>query len=812
MGVIGDGRHGEVSSARGDFPPAATIILPTRNEEDNVVAVVRRLDAALGEIRAEVLFVDDSTDDTPRRIRQVAAWSRRPVRLLHRPPGERVGGLGGAVVDGLRRARTEWAVVMDADLQHPPEVVPSLLAAATDAVDVVVASRYCAGGGGAGFSSRSRVRVSGWATGLARRIFVRRLAGCSDPMSGFFAVRRSALDLGALRPDGFKVLLDVLVRTPGLRVAERPFTFGSRLWGKSKTSLHEGLRFVRLLTRLVFVAAGTPRRRAAVRMLGFGAVGATGIAVNTFAFWLLVEGAGLYYLLGAILATQVSTAWNFALTDTLVFPGDKRGSWSGRYVPFALANNAALLLRLPLLTLLVDVLGLGYVASNVGSLLALFVARFVACDRFIYREGRTMASKARVDRSPVEVVIDLTEPQPRPTTSRTGERAQPDRRAHGYLPYGYLAYRYDIHGLVRIGSDVPLREMEYFRAPRLQSGYDLEVRRGHVGPGGLRRRAVVTQTTSPLGVRYEEHLGRFGADLEVHMGNPIEVTIGPLLVKSPHVLYTNVVEPLLRFHLASRGFALLHAACVDVFGRGVLISARTDTGKTGTVLRLLRGTGALFLSDDMTVVAPDGTALCYPKPLTISRHTLHAVDADHLTRSQWWRLGLQSRLHSKQGRAVGTRLGEMNVPIMALNAVTQRLVPPPKYAVDRLVPCLIGGSVRVEEVFLIERGAAALADVPAGDLVDRLVENTDDAYGFPPFGYLAPALVIGEDGYEQLRARERAILQEAVAGVRARALAAEDFGWAEVISKLVTAKEAGWARASAAAPPRRGRVAGHPGS
>lgn len=294
---------------------------------------------------------------------------------------------------------------------------------------------------------------------------------------------------------------------------------------------------------------------------------------------------------------------------------------------------------------------------------------------------------------------------------------------------------------MRIGSELPLRELEYFRSPRLQSGYDITVR-GRMGSSGLRRRRLVTQTTSPLGVRYQEHLGRWGADVGVDIGSPIEVTVGPLLVRSPHVAYANVVEPLLRFLLVSKGYVLLHAACLDLGGRGVLLSARTDTGKTGTVLRLLRNSDARFLADDMTVLTPDGTALCYPKPLTISDHTLRAVNIDELTRRERRRLRVQSRLHSKQGRAVGAWLGDRNLPIMALNAVTQWLVPPPKYAVDRLVDCQITTRVPVEELFVIEHGPTAVADIPPAELIDRLVANTDDAYGFPPFGYLAPALVI----------------------------------------------------------------------
>jgi hypothetical protein len=246
------------------------------------------------------------------------------------------------------------------------------------------------------------------------------------------------------------------------------------------------------------------------------------------------------------------------------------------------------------------------------------------------------------------------------------------------------------------------------------------------------------------------------------MTDGIKIVVGPMLVRSPHVLYTNVVEALLRFVLVSRGYMLLHSACVQLGGRGVMMSALTDTGKTGTILRLLREHSGRFLSDDMTILGPDGIALCYPKPLTISQHTLRAVNAGD----------------------IGTRLGEMNIPIMSLNALTQFLIPPPKYRVERLVPCEKQESVRIEELFIIQRGPLQLSDVDADELIDELIANTDDAYGFPPFRYFAPALVIGGESYLEMRAHERRILESALRGVRARRLGTEDFSWADRIPML----------------------------
>jgi len=291
--------------------------------------------------------------------------------------------------------------------------------------------------------------------------------------------------------------------------------------------------------------------------------------------------------------------------------------------------------------------------------------------------------------------------------------------------------------------------------------------------------------SDPVTLRYEEHLGRFGANFRVELGDTIDIHVGPLLAGSPHVVYTNIVEALLRFVLVSRGKMLLHSACVEMGGVGVMLSALTDTGKTATVLRLLRDHGGVFLSDDMTVINSDGTAVCFPKPLTISAHTLRAVQADDLTPSEWRRLQFQSRLHSKGGRSLALTLSRFNLPIMGINAITQRMVPPPKYTVDRLVPCKLGSATTVRELFIIERGAPRIAGLDPDETLRRMITNTDDAYGFPPFKYFAPAITIGGLGYQQLRAREREILSGFLANVRTRVVASDSFGWADEIPRML---------------------------
>jgi dolichol-phosphate mannosyltransferase len=772
-----------------------TIIVPTRNEAGNIGPLVERLRDSLDGVNGEVLFIDDSEDDTPAAIRSVAREAGIPIRLLHRPRRGRRGGLGGAVVEGLRHARGTWAVVMDGDLQHPPELAAKLVAIGhSRRLDLVAGTRYQGSGTATGLAGGFRRAASGFATKVTKAAFPRRLARLSDPMSGFFAVRLSALNPENLNPIGFKILLEIAVRQPRLHIAEVPFTFGVRFAEESKASAREGLRFARHLLRLRLLVLHQQVKRSSTasrsvriqRLVTFGLVGLSGVVINTGALWVLTQPPlNHHYLIAAVVATEFSTTWNFVLTELLVFRGAKPGSLLGRGFRFYLLNHFALLLRLPLLALFVATFGIGVLVANFITLALLFVVRFVVADSAIYAKA---APQDLLDKQPMRIVVD-----PTPALIRESQGGQPGLHRDGRRPSSkapaaarrHLPYRYSIDGLITVGSQVPLPELEYFRAQWVGSDVDLSIRIGQVGESVLRSRALMTQYTSPPAIRYEEHFRRLGANFHVEIGDPIQVTCSPWLASSPHVLYTNVIEALLRFLAVSRNKILLHSACLQLNGSGLLLSARTDTGKTGSVLRLLREFGAFFLSDDMTIIDPDGSATCFPKPLTISHHTLRAVQAGDLSAAEWRRLKLQSRLHSKEGRQFGMLLASLNIPIMGINSLTQRIVPPPKYDVDRLVDCTVIRNTRVENLFVIERGTPGLSDIGFDEGIQTLVENTDDAYGFPPFRQMAPSIVIGADDYAELRRKERALLRTAMSNIRMRRLASDSFSWADDIAALL---------------------------
>jgi putative flippase GtrA len=706
-------------------------VVPTRNEAGNIAMLVARLAAAMSTGGLEIVFVDDSDDDTPRVIEEVRDRSNLPIRVIHRVGNQRIGGLGGAVVEGMAAARAPWVCVMDGDLQHPPETLPDLLARAmaADPVDLVIASRYCEDGDSEAFGP-FRSAVSKLSTAAATAVFPRNLRDVTDPMSGFFLVRRSALRLETMRPNGFKVLLETIVRHPDLRVAEVPFRFGVRHSGETKASPLEALRFARQLAALRFAG-----------MLGrfgrFGLVGLSGLVVNTLVLAFFVDLLSVWYVVAAILATQVSTGWNFVLTDRWVFRGgtERRRGPLARATAYFAMNNVALLARIPLLYALVTGLGMNHVVGNVISLVALTVLRFGLSDGWIWA----------------------------PATEAP-------------------AFNYDIHGIVTIASEGRLPELARFAVDGPLADPDIRVRIGRV-----RGRGVDWEDGEDGRVtfHYVERFGNLGFGAQFDLGDRADITATPLLRRSPHVLYTNIVEPVLRWRFVEKGYALVHAACLSSGEDAFLITARTDTGKTTTALKTLDALPFAFLSDDLTLLSPEGQVLTYPKPLTISRHTVSAVRTPLLSRTERMKLIPQSRLHSKSGRLFGLLIARTGLPAATMNALVQMVVPPPKFQVDRLVPHVtVMPEAQVRGMAIIQRdGEEGFEELDREEALEILLANCEDAYGFPPY----PAIQhwLHSRNGRDLRGREREIVTGALVNATAQLLRSPDRNWHRMFPEMV---------------------------
>ena len=359
-----------------DVGTPVTVIVPTFNERDNVGELVARTASALAGWDSEILFVDDSTDDTAAEVARVAAESPIPVRVIHRT--ENTGGLGGAVVVGLEAAAADICIVMDGDLQHPPELIPALLTrhAAGDA-DVVAASRYIGGGDTSGLGTALRYGVSRTATWLTRAMFPIRLARSTDPMTGFFLVDRRRLDLAGLKPQGFKILLEILARND-LRIAEVPMEFGERRHGTSKASLRQGVTFIAHLARLRFG-----------KMSLFALIGVIGAVANLGIMWGLTA-AGVPYVWAAIIGAEVTIIGNFLLQERFVF-ADMKTDARALGIRFASSfafNNVEAALRIPIMALMVETWHISSVLATALSLIVAFFARFLFHSLVVYAPQR----------------------------------------------------------------------------------------------------------------------------------------------------------------------------------------------------------------------------------------------------------------------------------------------------------------------------------------------------------------------------------------------------------------------------------------
>jgi dolichol-phosphate mannosyltransferase len=289
--------------------PLLTVVVPTFNEAANVRVLIERIACALKGLEWEVIVVDDnSPDGTAAIVKEIGDEDAR-VRCIRRL---RRRGLSGACLEGTLASQARFVAVMDGDLQHDESLLrPMLQVLLNGEADLVVASRYLAGGAPGGLSAMRR-RLSEIATAWSRW-----LTGVNvrDPMSGFFLMRRDILDELAprLSIEGFKILLDILMTGRGrLRVAELPYQFKPRLFGASKLDVRNGLDFVGLLVSKATDGTVPPR------LFSFMLVGLSGVGVQLGCLW---QGLtlGLSFPFAQAMATLFAMTSNFFLNNMLTY-------------------------------------------------------------------------------------------------------------------------------------------------------------------------------------------------------------------------------------------------------------------------------------------------------------------------------------------------------------------------------------------------------------------------------------------------------------------------------------------------------------
>jgi dolichol-phosphate mannosyltransferase len=341
-----------------------SIIIPTYNEKDNITPLLDRVAKALSGYDYEILIVDDGSKDGTIELASELAF-KYPVKVIVRR-GER--GLATAVVHGLKSAAGQIIGVMDADLQHPPEVIPDLIKAIQDGADMVVASRYIPGGGCPNWGlsrriiSRVALMISHLLLPLTRQV--------KDPLAGFFMFRRQNVDPEKLRPIGYKISLEVMLIGRFQHVVEVPYIFEDRSAGQSKLNPGQQIDYLKHLFSLM------ARTGELGMLIKFMLVGLSGVIVNEGVYWLLTRFGGLaaYDWLAVIIGIEVSIITNFILNDTFTFAKRRAGkSFMGRLLRFNLICIAGAVIQWGLFMLFTRLFGVYDLLSNFIGIVVAFL-------------------------------------------------------------------------------------------------------------------------------------------------------------------------------------------------------------------------------------------------------------------------------------------------------------------------------------------------------------------------------------------------------------------------------------------------------
>ena len=395
-----------VAETRGVGGALLTLVVPTRNEAGNVGRLVREFRESLSGIDYRVVFVDDSTDETPEVILALGEEDER-ISLIHREGAERDGGLSTAVTTGIEyvSGASEYTCVMDADLQHPPEKVREMLEIARGSeADVVVASRYAPGGDYSGLSGPVRRAVSVGSKYLAQIVF-REARKTSDPMTGFFLVRNRAISGIQFRPTGFKILLEILVCAPDLKVVEVPLNFRARNAGVSKATMSQGLEYLAHTASLFWYVPS------AGRFWKFAMVGASGVLVNMLTLVILAEYFDAHKVIAWMFAVGVSILSNFLLNNAFTWRDVRHSSRIHFLLRGALAYPVAIMgiganfaVYYPLLKYVSDAFPY-YVLFNFLGILAGTAVNFILSSRLIFRPS--VPDNLDPDKPPKQIVEEV---------------------------------------------------------------------------------------------------------------------------------------------------------------------------------------------------------------------------------------------------------------------------------------------------------------------------------------------------------------------------------------------------------------------
>lgn len=328
------------------------------------------------------------------------------------------------------------------------------------------------------------------------------------------------------------------------------------------------------------------------------------------------------------------------------------------------------------------------------------------------------------------------------------------------MVWQHQTYNYCIHNILNVESQVPLTELQYFQTDTTLEDIDIQIRLDRQG----------TPSRLPGGISYDERLGRFGFGLTVLPGKFTQIIVSPLLEKSPNFLFTNVVEPILRWGFVRKDFALIKAAAVTRDGSAILIHSDEDRGKV--VADLCRDQRHAFMADDLIIVGKNGQAFGYPKPVTIQQEMVRS-NRDSFSRSNRLALLIRRSLYTRFTRRAGLWLSARDLPAATMNTYLQMLVPQPKKMLGDVFSGLnYAPSAPISQV-VADQGLLGLT--AAGDKFALLVEGlqqSEETNSFQPHPLLAQRLRFWQG--DDLIVKERKIIVDALQRATIRWFEAEN--------------------------------------
>jgi dolichol-phosphate mannosyltransferase len=350
-----------------------SVIVPTYNERENLKKLVKKTFSSLKGLKFELIIVDDNSPDGTGKLADELASKHKNVKVVHRQGRL---GLGTAILDGAKVADGEIMGVMDADMQHPPEVLRTMLEKAEAGADIVIASRYVKGGDVESWSFFRKAMSKGaiWLSHL----FLPKTRKVEDTQSGYFLFKGHVIENVSLNVKEFKLLVEILAKGKYKNVVEVPYTFKTRAAGKSKLGSMQILSYAKQLLRL-----------SEYRVLKFMAVGASGIVVNIgilslLAYSLKIPPLSAEMLLAAIFSIEASIMSNFLLNNFWTFKKIEGGSFLSKLIKYHGSAAVGAITNFVILVLLLSV-GFHFIIADAIGILLGFVLNYLLSEIFVWR-------------------------------------------------------------------------------------------------------------------------------------------------------------------------------------------------------------------------------------------------------------------------------------------------------------------------------------------------------------------------------------------------------------------------------------------